>query len=264
MTVLTFPQVRLFDGFPFRREFAADEKIHLGTAADNEFPLPADLAVAPCHAVVTRSSPYQVPLLVALAGAPFETRINGRRLSRLKVLRHRDEIALGRASLVFWEVAVSTVAADSQFLNRRCLVCYDPFQVGEEAITCPRCQTADHHKDCWLELSRCARTGCEYPVQEAMRRSLGRRVRFEPLEEESEMVRQKRKCAAGRPRDQGPFRPDDYVAYCPKCRTPFHAECWFLLPQCPKCEYDVATLIREELTSDLSPSLGNAKGAALE
>jgi Zn finger protein HypA/HybF involved in hydrogenase expression len=77
-------------------------------------------------------------------------------------------------------------------------------------------------------------------------------MRFEKLEEESALVRDKKICRAGSERDQGTFKQQDYVAYCPDCQTPFHAECWLALEQCPVCQYDVAGLIRRVLDPSIS------------
>jgi hypothetical protein len=230
----------------------------LGADAANDLRLPAELGVVGMHATIARSAVYQVPVLIDRAGEAAATRVNGRRVAGLKALRHRDEIRLGSARLVYWELVLRRLADDSPLVGARCLVCYDPFLGGDEVITCPRCRSADHHKECWGYLSHCARDACDYPVQEAMRRGLSRWVRFERLEEETDLIRTRKVCAAGRPRDEGGFKAGDHVSWCPDCQSPFHAECWFVLPRCPECGHHIDGLIRAALTPGQTPAEGGA------
>jgi len=225
-------------------EFRGD--LQVGTTGENRFRLPRDLLVAPHHVVISRSSFFQVPVLIDLAGDEARTLVNGRRVVRLKTLRHRDRIELGKAHLEFWELVVRQVSSGSPLIGQRCLVCYASLQPGDRVITCPRCRSP-HHQDCWFNLSLCSYYGCGYPVQQTMRRVLAPKVHFERLEEESEPVETKKMCQAGNPRDQAPFKAHEWVAYCPDCGTLFHTECWLTLQQCPVCGYDIAGLIRQAL-----------------
>lgn len=251
MAVLIY---RASDGSVLERDFGAE--LRIGTAGENEFRLPASIGVAQRHAIIARSAFFQAPVLVDLAGDAALTRVNGRRVVQIKTLRHKDVIELGQAHLEFWEVTIRQARPGSPVIGQRCLVCYDTIRAGDEVITCPRCRSP-YHKNCWFYLSTCAYYGCLYPVQETLRRVLSPWMRFEKLEEESPLVRDKKTCRAGNDRDQGAFKPQEYVAYCPGCQTPFHAECWLMLDRCPVCQYDATALIRRVLdpnTAELTTS----------
>lgn len=241
MAVLIY---RASDGSILERDFSAE--LRIGTASENEFQLPGGLTVAPHHAIIARARFFQTPVLVDLAGDVALTRINGRRVVQLKTLHHKDMIEVGQAHLEFWEIMIRKIAPGSPIIGQRCLVCYDVIRPGDEVVACPRCQSP-YHKNCWFYLSTCAYYGCGYPIQETLRRVLSPWLRFEKLEEESSLVKERKSCRAGNERDQGTFKPQEYVAYCPDCQTPFHAECWFMLDRCPICQYDVAALLRRVL-----------------
>ena len=241
MAILIF---RTSDGSILERDFTAE--LGIGTASENEFRLPLGLKVASRHAMIARSTFFQVPVLVDLAGEAARTRVNGRRVVQLKTLRHKDVLEVGQARLEFWEVMIRNVIPGSSLIGQRCLVCFDSIRSGDQTVACPRCQSP-YHKGCWFYLSTCAYYGCGYPVQETLRRVLAPWMRFEKVEEESALVRDKTICRAGNERDQGAFKQQDYVAYCPECQTPFHAECWLALERCTVCQYDVDSLIRRVL-----------------
>ncbi|MEH1798999.1 MAG: RING finger protein [Nostoc sp.] len=223
------------------KEFDGD--IRLGTAADNDFRLPEGLGIAPFHAVISRSEHYGVSVLVDLAGDKSKTRVNGYSVVEISTLRHRDRIELGQAKLEFWEMTVHRLKSNSHLIGKACHVCKENFAPDEKLIICPRCQ-APHHKDCWFQIETCSRYGCGYRVLESMQRSLATYVRFEKLDEESDLVKQQRLCMAENPRDGAPFKSEDSIAKCPTCDTPFHTPCFFGLQNCPNCNHDVASLMR--------------------
>jgi len=227
-------------------------EIRIGAAIEDGLRLPSALGVAPYHSAILYSKLFQVPVLVDLAGETAQTRVNGRRVTQIKVLHHQDRVELGSVSLEFWEIIVQKVTPDSPIVGRKCLVCYRSFAPGEQIIICPRCDSL-HHRDCWLHLTVCSREACGYPVLETMRGILTPQIHFEELEEESGLVQEKQLCIAGNRRDQLPFKPAEDIAYCPGCETPFHVKCWFSLRQCPKCGYNVADLIQKVLVPDVLP-----------
>ncbi len=237
MAVLTYQSP---DDQILEHEFIVE--VNIGTGLENDFRLPGDLSVASKHAVISRSEHYQVPVLIDFAAETSQTRVNGRGVVCLKILRHRDNILLGDAKLVFWEMRVRDVTPGSLLEKKTCLVCYDMLQPGDQAVECPRC-LAPHHKECWFYLTTCSYYGCGYPVQETIRRSMAPWVRFEKLEEKSELVKENIICGARNERDLTPFKQGEYIAFCPDCETPFHTECWFGLQECQECGYNVSQLM---------------------
>lgn len=222
----------------------------LGSAEDCDICLSQAPEVAPYHAAIVRSSVYQVPILVDLAGASRTTRVNSRQVAMLSLLRQHDEIEIGCAHLEFWEVIAETLTADLSLVGKTCLVCMASLEIGQITISCPRCDSS-HHLSCWLELEVCSCYGCGYPVQEVMRRCLGRHgLRFERLVANSGIVWKGETCSAGRPRDRVAFKATDLVTRCPQCETLFHAECWFNLGACPRCSFSAADLLRSVLFTD--------------
>ncbi|MFN6478269.1 RING finger protein [Nostoc sp. DedQUE07] len=238
MTLLVF---RDPNSTSLEKEF--DDDIRLGTAADNDFKLPEGLGIAAYHAVISRSKLYGVSVLVDLAGDKTKTKVNGYSVVKISTLRHRDRIELGQAKLEFWEMTVNRLKSNSHLIGKTCQVCYENFAPDEKLIICPRCQ-APHHQDCWFQIPICSRYGCGYPVRESMQRSLATYVRFEELDEDSDLVKQQRLCMAENPRDEAPFKAGNSIAKCPNCQTPFHTPCFFGLQNCPNCNYDVASLMQ--------------------
>lgn len=256
MSILIF---EVSDGSSQEYEFA--KEVSIGTDNDNGVILPMELSVAPRHAIISRSELYQVPVLVNLANGTFQTRVNRRRVVRLKTLRHRDKIELGQAHLLFWEIIIRKVTLDSPILQYRCMVCYDKFRPGVQVVSCPRCQRP-LHKDCWFLSPICPQHACNYPIEETMRRALAHHVQFEELDEDSKLVKEKKTCVVGNKRDQAPFNPHEHIVYCPnKCETSFHIQCWFLLERCPTCSYNVKSLINSIFVPALSKS--NTPGGRL-
>ncbi len=226
------------------REFTGE--LRIGTDADADFCLPAELRLPPERIVIARSTVFQVPVLLAPRSPAAQARVNGRRVVALKTLRHKDLIQVGDADLEFWELVIRKVTPRSPLVGKRCLVCYRNLQVADDAISCPRCELP-YHKHCWFYLETCATYACGYPILDMLKRVLSSAVRFKKLEAESELVKRATTCRAGQARDQGPFKANDYIAYCPKCDTPFHAQCWLALERCPSCGADVDTVIRSVL-----------------
>ncbi len=222
------------------KEFSDD--LRLGTREENDLKLAPELAIAPHHALITRSKYYKVPVLLDLAGGSWITRVNDRKVIRLKTLRHRDQITLGEVRFTFWEIMIQRVAENSKLIEKRCLVCYSNLNSGDLAVCCPRCDSP-HHKECWFLLSTCAYYGCGYTVRNAICRVLAPWVRFEQVDQAGELIKKNLTCPAGRPRDRQPFKRGESLAFCPECDTPFHVACWLLLPECPKCHHDISTLV---------------------
>jgi hypothetical protein len=258
MAVLIFQAADGFgpaQGWPAEKEFAGE--LTVGAAPGNGLRLPPELGVAPRHALVTRSAVYHVPVLVHLAGESAPLRVNGRRVVRLRALRHQDRIELGRARLLFVEVALHHVAAGSPLRGKKCLVCGGVFVEGDEVVPCPRphCR-ALHHARCWVTIPICSEYACGYPVEELIRRVLARWLAFEKLERESELVKEQKLCAHCTRRHRVPFQPEETAVRCPRCAAPYHVECWFQQDACPAagCGYDVAALIRAALAPGAAPA----------
>jgi len=233
-----------FENFPFTTD------IQLGTSPENQVRLPEGLGVATHHAVISHSELCGgVAVLVDLAGQTAQTRINGRSVTQIKVLRHQDQILLGQVSLIFWEVDIQHVTAESPLTKQKCPFCFGTFQVDEDVIACPKiqCQTP-HHLHCWLRLPRCGRDACGYPIPTAIRRIFASQLTFERLDAHHELVMQRQKCAAagkvGEKLDRLSFQPQTEITHCPSCKSPFHIGCWFSLQRCPVCQYDVSDLIQ--------------------
>jgi hypothetical protein len=240
-------------GAPARTPFDASADgalLAVGSGDGSGLRLPAELGVAERHAALTYSTGRQVPVLVQLAGGVV-TRVNGRRVTGMKALRHQDRIDFGGARVLFLEVDLAPVAPGSEWFGKKCLVCSGLFAEGDVAVACPRprCR-ALHHAACWLPIPHCSEYACNYPVREVVRRVLAGRAEIEQLTAESELVREKKVCAAcTRRRRNVAFQPHEAVVSCPKCVSPFHAECFFHRRRCPAadCGFDVAGLIHDAL-----------------
>src|SRR5438067_2069835 len=93
----------------------------IGSGPTNDIVLPASLDVASKHAVVLRSAVNQLLVLVNLAGR--QTRVNGRQVVSIKVLRQKDEIQLGQACLTMWEIRITALLEGSRYIKQICQVC---------------------------------------------------------------------------------------------------------------------------------------------
>lgn len=215
--------------------------LHIGTGPEATLRLPPDIGVDSMRAVITQSSIYRVYVLVDLVDGAPPLRVNDQPVMRLKALRHRDRIALGSFEMAFWELDIREIQRGSSLEGKVCQVCFGLIVAGEEAVTCPWCESP-HHRACWFYLQNCSLEACGYPVRQTMCQILSPPARFEQLPETSPIVREKRFCLANQRRDIASFRPGDQVAYCPGCETPFHAECWLALPRCSRCSYDISAL----------------------
>lgn len=215
----------------------------IGTSPDAHLRVPSGLGVEPLHVTVTQSEIYRVSVLVDCARSAVPVLVNDVPVALLKALQHRDRISIGAFEMTYWEVVVAQVRPGSAHLGKSCQVCFDVFTVGDEVVRCPRCDSP-HHRPCWFYLDRCSYYGCGYPVQEITCQILTPPFRFEELSAVSPAVKEKRTCPAGQARDIADFRARDHVAQCPSCSTFFHTTCWLGLSRCPKCSYDVASLLQ--------------------
>lgn len=233
------------DGMLIEHEFQGE--LRIGAASNDDLRLIDGHSIAPHHAVIARSAIYQVPILVDLTNEEAWTGVNGRRVIRLKALRHKDVIEVGGAQLEFWEMVTRSVTHGSQLDGKICPVCYTEILPGEEIIACPRCQTA-HHKEHWFEIPTCSTYACGYPVQETLRRVLAPHMSFEKLTEEHKLVKEQTRCTAENSRDKVAFKDEEDVTFCPQCNRPYHVECWLLLPQCRSCGFDITHLLQSVFT----------------
>lgn len=194
-------------------------------------------------------------MLIDLTKGRAPPRVNGRRVVRLRRLRHWDRLEVGQANLTFCDLMTLQVDQDPVLSKARCTVDFRPFTPGETIVRCPNCEDA-HHLHCWLHIERCPRYGCSFPARDALRFALSRSMRFAALDGEDEVIKRKKKCPCRTVRDSIPFRPGERVGYCPKCATPFHTVCWMTSERCPVCSYEVAVLIKRTLTPECSSEVG--------
>jgi Zn finger protein HypA/HybF involved in hydrogenase expression len=211
----------------------------------NQVVFPSSLGVTPRHAVILRSAVNQLLVLVNLAGQ--DTRVNGRQVVSIKVLRQKDEIQLGQAKLIIWEIRIIALKPHSPYINQSCLFCSRGVQANDEVIICPRC-SSPFHRLCWFSLDICGKYGCNYPVKERNLEALSSRVKFEEVG--IDLLKKGATCHARTRGDQIPFRPKDQITYCPSCRTTYHILCWLNLERCtqPNCGFDNRQLITEILS----------------
>lgn len=67
----------------------------------------------------------------------------------LHILRDADRIQAEQEELQFYEWIRQKVVPDSQLLGSSCLFCSIPFQVEDQVIYCPKCDTPMHDY-CWV------------------------------------------------------------------------------------------------------------------
>lgn len=210
----------------------------------NQIVFPSSLGVAPRHAVILRSAVNQLLVLVNLADQ--DTRVNGRQVVSIKVLRQKDQIQLGQAQLTIWEIRIIALKNQSSYINQPCQVCSRGVQVNDEVIICPRC-SSPFHRLCWFSLTNCAKYACNYPVKERTLEALSSRVKFEEVG--IDLLRKGQTCHARARGDQIPFQPKDPIAYCPSssCRATYHVQCWLNLERCtqPNCGFDYRQLMTD-------------------
>jgi hypothetical protein len=211
---------------------------------NNDVILPTASGVASRHAVILRSQVNHLLVLVNLAGE--HTRVNGRTVLSIKVLRQQDVIQLGQVSLMIWEIRVSTLTIDSPYLKQHCQYCSGNFLMGNELIICPRC-ASPFHLHCWLSLTICANYPCNYPVRERVLQALSPSfLKFEAVS--PELLQKRATCQARTRVDQIPFQVRDQVAYCPapSCQAVYHLQCWLALERCTQadCGFDNLKLLK--------------------
>lgn len=241
MAVLIYNNIEgVHSAFPLPRE---RELLRIGSdASANQLVLPAALGVAVTHAAIVRIS-NGLPILVDLAGRGIT--VNGVRVVSLKVLRHDDQIGIGRVRLTLREMEITRLTAGASRSAGRCPVCKVSFQDNDEIISCPRCQFV-HHRNCWFSMANCSTYACDYRIQETVMNALAKQVKFQRrLEADSELAQKAARCAARAKRDMIAFQKGDTVAHCPgsNCRAIFHLSCWAGFDSCTKCGYRVKQLL---------------------
>ncbi len=244
------------------------ESIHIGSDPKNDLVLPSEAGILSEHAVIIRSVVNRLHLLINMAGS--QTRVNGREVISVQVLRQRDELKLGQLRLKLWELRLAHLSQRDRAVGRiSCPVCTELFKPGDEVFFCPRCETP-HHRDCWFSLITCGNYTCEYPVQARVMDALSPWVKFERYQEKSTeiievkagtvVIRQgQMTCQANNIADQVAFQRGDIVAYCPEpsCQSPFHMTCWLMLPSCTQCHYNNQELIDQVFSSGSERDAGD-------
>lgn len=253
-------------GPPLEHEFRGD--LRLGADQRNQLVLPGELGVAPEHALITRSALNRVPVLIDLAGA--DTWVEGRRVIDLQVLRHGAGIRLGGVALTMLELRIIRLRGGDRAAGRSCAVCLEKQRPGDDVVICPHCGTMTC-RDCWAYTTICPNYICGYPMHTTVMDALADEVRFErDIAEDSQlverfnrrgtMINQGARCQADQPRDVVTFQAHERAAYCPKCETPFHLECWLHLERCPVCRFDVRALIDRVFLSERAAPKERADG----
>lgn len=247
-------------GLDRKLEFGPEE-LRIGSEAGrNQLLLPADCGAAAEHAVITRTVIGKLPVLVDLTGHGL--RVNGQPVIALKVLHHGDTIDIGGARLMLREMQIKRLPADPRASRKKCPFCTDDLRGGDEVIACPNCGVL-HHRECWFQMTLCSTDGCQYPIHETVMKALSPSCTFiSKLEPESKLVVGRQECPAGRPKDLVPFQKEQDVAFCPSCEAPFHLDCWLCLPVCPRCRYDVKSLIDEVFDAEVAVGAPSQEGGA--
>jgi hypothetical protein len=254
------PVLIYYDNDGQYQEQSFRDNIRIGSDSTNDLVLPAELGVAPLHAVIMRTVMNRQHVLVDLVGQ--QTRINGQRVVSLQVLHQRDEIQLGQTTLKMWELRIKRLSAEDSAIGRLCEMCKEEFALGDEVFFCPRCAMPTH-RACWFSVDKCPTFTCEYPAQARVMDALSSRVTFARYEAREHDVIEVREdhtitlrrsgvhCPANNRTDLVPFQPGEFIAYCPSpsCRTLFHLACWLTLKTCPRCQYNVQELIDQVFSS---------------
>ena len=95
-----------------------------------------------------------------------------------------------------------------------CPYCYQVVEAGSNSVRCPQCNTI-HHRECWDLNDGCAKYGC--PSRDAVRPGASERS---PAA--APAVHSLGFC----PYCQMPIAADWELVRCPRCNTPYHAQCW--------------------------------------
>ncbi|MBN1450333.1 MAG: hypothetical protein JW963_04895 [Anaerolineales bacterium] len=215
--------------------------------------------VLPKHVTITNLPESPGYLLLNHAEESETTKVNGFPVYKYKFIRHGDQITLGEQTLLFTEFQHSYIQAESPFLDARCELLRHGFNENDEIVVC-RCGQPSH-MECWLLAERCGRHDCAYPHRSLLVKFLQKDFAFEVLTPKSPLIGKYCNHKPGYHWDQIPFAVDKTqsgrIAYCPKCKMPFHEACWLSLKTCPtpNCGYDV----REKVLSFFS--LGSPEGS---
>jgi|SRR5579863_2376320 len=115
---------------------------------------------------VVQESPFQIiradnGFYALVPAKKQEVKVNDARIFGLRVLRNTDRIQVGEAELSFYEWVRQQITANSKLLNVPCPFCSVPFNVDDQVILCPKCDTPLHDA-CW-ETRRDVNEGCVVP-----------------------------------------------------------------------------------------------------
>lgn len=243
----------------YEREFKSI--IHIGSdqQAMQELPgevilLPAGLDIAPYHATVvfSKTKYYGLYVLVDIAGQ--STQLNGHQVISIQILKHNDQLQLGRTSLIFYELYITKLASNDG--EKKCLQCDDTMCPGDEVIFCPHC-TLPYCRACGLTAELCGNVVCGYPIRQRVMDTLSPWVTIERnLAGTSDLVQQNVHCHANDRIDIVPFQARDDVITCPtsSCRYNFHITCWLSLDECtnPKCDFKIQQWIQRIFSTSTS------------
>src|SRR5262249_1644213 len=143
------------------QEKSFEDSIRIGSDPKNDLVLQAEAGILPEHAVIIRSTVNRLHMLINLSGS--RTRVNGREVVSVKVLRQRDELQLGQVRLKLWELRLTPLSQGDRSVGSECVICREAFKERDEVFFCPRC-AMPHHRDCWFSIITCGNYTCEYPV----------------------------------------------------------------------------------------------------
>lgn len=214
-------------------------RITIGSDAQNDLQLSADLDVLPKHAILTWA---QAPIsFVLLDLSEGKTWVNDLPVLKMKALRHLDRIHIGKAEMTYVEIHSEILHEGSPYIGQYCMLYgNEMLKMGDEVVIC-RCG-AVYHRGCWFRMERCSRSGCWYPIRNFLVKRLSGKVILQKVEKDSELT--KKFCPAGQDEDKTQFQPDQEIINCPKCFTPYHIGCLLLQETCihPGCDFPIRKL----------------------
>lgn len=206
-----------------------------------------------CQVTIVKLPESPSYVLLEQAGSKDVTYINGMPVPQFKITRHGDRIVLGGQLFLFNEFEQQTLEEDSAYLQGECpVVMPHRFEPSDQVVVC-RCGKVSHLR-CWLIAERCAKHDCAYAHRDLLVKSLQRTFIFETLTSSSPLIGKICKNPSKDfPWDKNPFhaggghRQPDRIAYCPKCKMPYHETCWLSFETCPttNCGYKVRERVLE-------------------
>ncbi len=218
-------------------------KITAGSDAGCNLRLPSLDSILSKHAIFTRArAPVSFVLLDLSNGRSY---VNDVPVFKMKALSHLDTIKLGATEFIFEEIHTEKLTdgseAHSLYLGKQCMAYATSghsFQKDDEIVVC-RCGAA-FHRACWFTLKQCSTQGCWYPIRKLIKKVLSDKVKFQIVEEGSDLLR--KSCSGGQQRDSALFKEREEIILCPGCGTPFHVGCWLLQNECKACNFKVSTI----------------------